>query len=167
MEECKECQVQAKERIRGFEVVRDDCRKFPNQEIIMPRRMTEHAMAYDVFANEEATILPGGNYEFKLDIKAYMPEDEGAIMNVRSSMGFKRKLKLINTQGWIDSDFYGNEDNDGNIGVNLFNFGDKAQTIEKGERIAQIMFIMFNVTDNDDEQQKEIRVGGTGSTGTK
>jgi dUTP pyrophosphatase len=96
-----------------------------------------------------------------------MPENEGAIMNVRSSMGFKRKLMLINTQGWIDSDFYSNEDNDGNIGVNIYNFGDKAQTIEKGERIAQIMFIGFGVTDNDDEQQKEKRVGGTGSTGTK
>ena len=169
MEDCKECQVPMKEviRVRGFEVVSDAHRKFPELEIKLPKRMTKNAMAYDLFSNETVCIRPGHSYQFATDVKAYMPENEGAIMNVRSSMGFKRNLMLINTQGWIDSDFYCNPDNDGNIGINLKNMGDVSQTIEAGERIAQIMFVTFGVADKDDEDEKEDRVGGTGSTGTK
>lgn len=154
-------------KVRGFEVVRDDCRKFPHKEIILPVRKTKKAMACDLYSNENATILPGGTYQFMTDVKAYMPDDEGAIMNVRSSIGFAKQLMLVNTQGWIDADFYSNPDNDGNIGICLKNIGDKPQTIEEGERIAQIAFFKFGIPDGDDEVDKAERVSGTGSTGTK
>ena len=154
-------------KVRGFEVVRDDCRKFPNREIILPRRKTKKAMACDLYSNETMIIAPGESYQFMTDVKAYMPDDEGAIMNVRSSIGFAKELELVNTQGWIDADFYGNPDNDGNIGIKLRNVGLEPQTIEAGERIAQIMFVTFGIPDGDDEIEKEERVGGTGSTGTK
>lgn len=72
------------------------------------------------------------------------------------------KFMLANTQGWIDSDYYSNEDNDGNIGVFLKNISDKEITIERGERIAQGMFINFLISDNGNTD--DIRKGGFGST---
>ena len=56
-------------------------------------------------------------------IKAYMKDDERLEIVVRSSMG--GKFMLANTQGWIDSDYYENEDNDGNIGIFLKNISNK------------------------------------------
>ena len=70
---------------------------------------------------------------------------------------------LANSQGWIDCDYYSNENNDGNIGVFLKNISDKPITITKGEKIAQGMFIPFLVDDNGNTDT--IRTGGFGSTG--
>lgn len=153
-------------KTRGFEVVRDDCRCHPDVDIILPHRKTEQAMGYDFHANETITIPPGGTHHFMTDVKAYMMPDECLILNVRSSIGFKKRLTLVNTQGWIDADYYNNPDNDGNIGFCLWNTGDVPQTIEKGERIGQGAFFTFLTKDNDDVDQKEERTGGVGSTGT-
>lgn len=152
---------------RGFEVVADWARTFPDAEPVIPKRKTTSAMAYDFTSLETVTLQPGAEHHFMTDIKAYMKGNECLIINVRSSIGFKKKLMLVNTQGWIDADFYNNPDNDGNIGICLKNVGYKPQTIEAGERIAQGAFFNFLAKDDDDLDAKEIRTGGIGSTGTK
>lgn len=152
---------------RGFEVVDGWARKHPETTPVIPKRKTSQAMAYDFTALETVTINPGEEYHFMTDIKAYMKADECLIINVRSSIGFKKRLMLVNTQGWIDADFCDNPDNDGNIGICLKNIGAEPQTIEAGERIAQGAFFNFLAKDNDDQDEKEERTGGIGSTGTK
>lgn len=154
-------------RARGFEIVEDWARSFPEAEPVIPRRKTMSAMAYDFTSLETVTLMPGEEYHFMTDIKAYMGDTECLIMNVRSSIGFKKKLMLVNTQGWIDSDFYSNPDNDGNIGICLKNIGKEPQIIEAGERIAQGAFFNFLSKDDDHLDEKEERKGGIGSTGTK
>ena len=149
---------------RGFEVVRDDCRVFPDVDIELPVRKTKHSAAYDFVSLTDRIIEPGHAVAFPLDIKAKMEPDEILVLNVRSSIGFKKKLMLVNTQGWVDSDYYNNPDNDGNIGICLYNFGDKAQHIQKGDRIAQGMFLTYLTVDNE-EEIKTVRQGGIGSTG--
>jgi dUTP pyrophosphatase len=89
-----------------------------------------------------------------------MQSNEGLILNVRSSMG--GKFMLANSQGWIDSDYFSNESNDGNIGVFLLNISNEVQEIKKGDRIAQGMFINYLVADNGNTNNE--RVGGFGST---
>ena len=152
---------------RGFEVVADWARKHPDATPVIPKRKTSQAMAYDFTALETVTINPGEEHHFMTDIKAYMKANECLVINVRSSIGFKKKLMLVNTQGWIDADFCDNPDNDGNIGICLKNLGTEPQTIEAGERIAQGAFFNFLSKDNDDADEKEERTGGIGSTGTK
>lgn len=152
---------------RGFQVVNDWARKFPEATPVIPKRKTSQAMAYDFTSLETVTLLPGQEHHFITDIKAYMKEDECLVLNVRSSIGFKKKLMLVNTQGWIDADFYSNPDNDGNIGICLKNVGTEPQTIEAGERIAQGAFFNFLCKDYDEADAKELRVGGIGSTGAK
>lgn len=149
-------------RIRGFEVVIDDKRKTEG-EITLPTRGSSKAMAYDFYANNDYVIEPDAIAKVWTDVKAYMKEDECLIMNVRSSMG--GKLMLANTSGWIDSDYYSNESNDGNIGVFLMNISDETQVVKKGDRIAQGAFFKYLVADNGNTNN--VRTGGFGSTNNK
>lgn len=151
------------EKIRGFEIVDDEFRKFKSVDVKLPQRGTSQAMAYDFYSNETVTIMPNEQYMFVTDIKAYMQPGEALIGNVRSSQGVKKHLSFANSQAWIDMDYYENTDNDGNIGICLYNYGKEPQTIELGERIAQFSFIPFLEADNGNTEN--IRNGGVGSTG--
>lgn len=149
-------------KIRGFEVVNDNMRR-TNGEVKLPTRGTSRAMAYDFYSNDKYIVNPNEIAKIWTDVKTYMQDDECLILNVRSSMG--GKFMLANTQGWIDSDYYSNENNDGNIGIFLKNISDKEIIIEKGERIAQGAFFNFLIADNGNTDM--VRTGGFGSTGTK
>ena len=149
-------------KIRGFEVVIDSKRKTEG-EVTLPTRGSSTAMAYDFYATNDWTVAPNEIAKVWTDVKAYMQENECLILNVRSSMG--GKWMLANTQGWIDSDYYSNESNDGNIGIFLKNISDTVQTINKGDRIAQGAFFSFLVADNGNTDN--VRTGGFGSTNSK
>lgn len=147
------------ERLRGFEVVREDMRRTTG-DITLPTRGTSKAMAYDFYANDNYTVKPNEIAKIWTDVKAYIQDNECLILNVRSSMG--GKFMLANTSGWIDSDYYSNDSNDGNIGVFLKNISDKELVINKGDRIAQGAFFNFLIADNGNTDNK--RIGGFGST---
>ncbi len=149
------------ERNRGFEIVRNTCRKFPEAEIRLPERGSEKAMAYDFYANDDYTVESGKIAKIWTDVMAYMGDQECLILNVRSSMG--GNFMLANTQGWIDADYYDNETNGGNIGVFLLNISDETLHIKKGDKIAQGAFFQFLPSDNGNTEAK--RTGGFGSTG--
>ena len=153
--------IETKSIIRGFEVVRDDMRKTTG-EIILPKKGTSKAIAYDIYSPIDIVIEPMKSGMIWSDVKAYFQDDEALLINVRSSMG-KHPVILANTQGWIESDYYCNNGNDGNLGVNLFNLGETPYVVKKGDRIAQCMFIKRLEADNGDTDN--VRVGGFGSTG--
>lgn len=146
-------------RYRGFEVVCDEKRKTTG-EITLPTAGTSKAMAYDFYSTGEWRVPPNAIVKIWTDVKAYMQDDEGLILNVRSSMG--GKFMLANTQGWIDMDYYSNESNDGNIGIFLKNISDEVQVINRGDRIAQGVFIKYLSADNGNTDN--VRTGGFGST---
>lgn len=145
--------------MRKFEIVKEEMRR-TNGEVTLPTRGTEHAMAYDFYANTDYKVEPNAIVKIWTDVKAYMENDECLIINVRSSMG--GKFMLSNTTGWIDSDYVDNESNDGNIGVFLKNISDKTLYINKGDRIAQGAFFKFLTAENGNTDNK--RNGGFGST---
>ena len=148
-----------KNKLRGFEVVIDDKRK-TRGKVTLPTRGSSSAMAYDFYTNDTFAVAPNAVAKVWTDVKAYMQENECLILNVRSSMG--GKFMLANTSGWIDSDYYSNESNDGNIGIFLKNISDETQVIKKGDRIAQGAFFNFLVAD--DGNTDNVRTGGFGST---
>lgn len=157
---CENCNQNCKSRVRGFEVVDDEHRK--NEGVVqLPQKGTKTAMAYDFYSPIDLVIEPNKIGKVWTDVKAYMKGDEGLILNVRSSQG--GKVMLANTSGWIDSDYYSNEGNDGNIGIFLKNIGDEPYVIKKGDKIAQGMFINFLLSDNGNTDEE--RIGGFGSTG--
>ena len=149
---------------RGFEIVDKKFRKHPNVDIQLPKRGSFKSAGYDICTPVDITIPPYGISDaIQTDIKAYMLDDEVLQIVPRSSIGFKKGLMLINTIGIIDSDYYNNKDNDGNIGFKLKNLTGKEVTIKAGERIMQGIFVKYLITD-DDECDNE-RTGGIGSTG--
>ena len=148
--------------MRKFEKVKDEFRKHPDADIQLPKRATEHSVAYDFFSPVEATINPGESVMIWTDVKAMMFYDNALLLNVRSSMG-KHPVMIANTQGWIESDYYNNPDNDGNIGFRLYNLGDAPYEIHAGDRIGQGMFVKYMVTADDQASGK--RLGGFGSSG--
>lgn len=145
--------------LRGFEVVADEKRKTVGN-VMLPTRGSSKAMAYDFYANEDYSVMPNEIVKVWTDVKAYMQENECLVINVRSSMG--GKFMLANTIGFIDADYYSNENNDGNIGIFLKNISNDTQSIRKGDRVAQGVFFNFLVADNGNTDS--IRTGGWGST---
>ncbi|MFH5358847.1 dUTPase [Listeria monocytogenes] len=151
-------------KVRGFEVVNEASRKFPEQAISLPIRGDKGSAGYDFFSNETVTIVPEEKHIFWTDIKSYMQEDEVLNIYVRSSIGIKKGLLLCNGTGIIDSSYYSNPGNDGNIGIAIKNFSNEPVSIEAGERVAQGVFQKYLVADTD-IVANESRVGGVGSTG--
>ena len=144
---------------RGFKEVKKEFKKY-EEETILPTRGTKHAMAYDFYSPIDLVIEPGKIGKIWTNVKSYMLSNECLILNVRSSQG--GKVMLANTSGWIDSDYYENENNDGNIGIFLLNISEEPYVIKKGDRIAQGAFFNFLVADNGNTETQ--RTGGFGST---
>lgn len=147
--------------MRKFEIVSDQFRKYNGIDIELPKRATKGSMAYDFKSPADFNVGAGEIVKIWTDVKAAMNVGEALLLNVRSSMG--GKFMLANTQGWIDSDYYSNESNDGNIGIFLKNISDSNINIAKGDKIAQGIFINYLITDDDDTDTE--RIGGFGSTG--
>lgn len=141
---------------RGFEVVTGF------DKAIIPLRVTSGSAGYDFCSYEEVTIEPNQTIMIQTGIKAYMLDDEVLQIYPRSSLGVKKHLRLANSVGIIDSDYYNNENNEGHIMIPLFNFGNEPITIRQGERVAQGIFSKYLITDTDQVSAK--RSGGFGST---
>ena len=75
----------------------------------------------------------------------------------------KIPVVIANGTGIIDSSYFGNPDNDGNIGFRLLNLGDKPYVINVGDRIGQGIFSKYLITDDDNASGD--RLGGFGSSG--
>lgn len=144
---------------RGFEMVNKNMRK--QKYFHMPTRGTKFSAGYDFYSPEEYIVKPNEIVKIWTDVKAYMRDNEFLMIDVRSSLG--GKFMLANTIGIIDSDYYGNPDNDGNIGIFLKNISEQTQIIKKDDRIAQGIFLEYFIADND-HYNSEIRKGGHGST---
>lgn len=145
-------------KTRGFEILE----KYKDLGLILPVRKTKGSAGYDIASRESLTIEAKKIAFVATGIKAYMQEDEVLQIYPRSSLGFKKNLMKVNSVGIIDSDYYNNPDNEGEISLILYNFGDKAIRIEKNERIAQGIFIKYLKVDKDNSMVK--RLGGFGST---
>lgn len=152
------------EKVRGFEAVINEFRK-DGKGYIIPVRADSRSAGYDISTPITVTIPPKGKVLIWSNIKAYMQEDEVLELYVRSSIGIKKGIVLSNTVGIIDSSYYSNPDNDGNLGLALYNTSDNEVTLEAGERVCQGIFKKYLVADNDVTLGKD-RVGGIGSTGT-
>ena len=145
---------------RGFELVSENHKKTKSNRIILPKRSTKNSAAYDVFSSDSYIVQPNEIVKIWTDVKAYMQPDEFLMLTIRSSMG--GKFVLLNQLGIIDSDYYDNDSNEGNIGVFLKNISSEPQVIEVGDRIGQCIFMKYLITD--DDNTTNIRKGGFGST---
>ena len=149
-------------KTRGFEVISEEFRIHKNKEIKLPRRATSHSSGYDFYSPLRIIVPPHESVLVMSDVKAYMQSDEELLMFPRSGIGIKGII-IRNTIGKIDSDYYSNIKNDGNIGISIWNTTDNPFVIEEGDRVCQGSFYKYLIVDNDNPISEE-RVGGFGST---
>lgn len=175
-------------RLRGFEPVEDKFRvhKYtsPNTsalkvfqvqdgestyvyyigDITLPNQADARSAGYDFYAMSDVQLLPMQKQIIWTDVKAYMQEDEVLEIYIRSSLAIKSGIMLSNNVGIIDSSYYNNAGNDGNIGIALVNTTGTSITIKARDRFAQGIFKKFLLADNAIVNDTE-RTGGFGSSG--
>ncbi len=137
-----------------------------NEKAVVPTYGSACAAGADLYACEDSavTIGAGETVLVHTGIAMAIPEGYVGLVYARSGLASKRGLAPANKVGVIDSDYRGE------IMVALHNHGAVAQTVESGERIAQIVFTPYvaadlNVVDELDDTARG--AGGFGSTGTK
>lgn len=148
--------------MRKFEIVKDEFKKNKNVEYKMPNRATKFSAGYDFYSPIDVVIKPKTMQMIWTDIKSQFGNDEVLLLCVTSGMG-KNGIMLANTLGVIDSDYYSNSGNDGNLGFRLYNFSENDYAIKAGDKIGQGIFMKYLTIDNEQEIKNE-RVGGFGST---
>ena len=130
--------------------------------ITLPTRATAKSAGHDIYLPMDVTLLPGRKTLIWTDVKVEMESDEVVLIVPRSSLGIKQGIMLSNTVGVIDSDYFENPGNDGNIGLSLLNTSGVGVELKAGERVAQAIFVKYGVTDDTVDAE---RVDGIGSTG--
>lgn len=136
--------------------------KYKDVEVKLPQRSTKNSAGYDFFCLAHQTLPPFKATLVKTGVKAKFPEDEVLLLFNRSSNPTKKNLILLNGVGVVDSDYFSNQDNDGEIGFMFYNMSHDYIFLEKGDKLGQGVFVKFNVTDDDAADGQ--RSGGFGST---
>lgn len=135
-----------------------------DKELPLPKRQTEGAAAFDLTARETVTIPAHGAGKVPLNVAVETPEGYFLLVAARSSI-YKKGLIVANGIGIIDPDFSGDDDEVNGL---YYNVTDAPVTIEKGERIAQGMFVPILSFDWEETERMEKKSrGGFGSTGKK
>ncbi len=130
----------------------------------LPSYATAGAAGCDLRAavGEPITLAPGGRALVPTGIAVAIPEGYEGQVRMRSGLAIRHGLSLLNGPGTIDSDYRGE------IRVILANLGAESVTIERGERIAQLVIapVARARLETVDELPATLRhTGGFGSTG--
>lgn len=137
-----------------------------SETAVLPVRGSEQAAGYDLCADIESTVTirPGETAKIGIGLAFAIPQGYFGGIFARSGLSTKKGLRPANCTGVVDSDYRGP------VIVALHNDSTKEQTIEPGERIAQMILIPYlsaefePVAELDETARGE---GGFGSTGTK
>ncbi|MCD8049033.1 MAG: dUTP diphosphatase [Clostridia bacterium] len=137
-----------------------------SEKAIIPSYGSEFAAGADLYAclDEPVTIAPHETKMIHTNIALEIPEGFAGLVYARSGLASKRNLAPANKVGVIDSDYRGE------IMVALHNHGETEQTVDHGERIAQLVITPYLTAEfvTTDTLSDTVRgSGGFGSTGTK
>lgn len=104
--------------------------------LVLPARATAGAAGFDLRAaiHEAITLSPGKRALIPTGIALAIPDGWEGQVRPRSGLALKHGITLINSPGTIDSDYRGE------VLVPLVNHGEESFIIERGERIAQVIF---------------------------
>ena len=137
-----------------------------DENAIIPTYGSEFAAGADLYActGETVTIEPHKTLLIHTGIAMEIPTGYAGLIYARSGIASKRGLAPANKVGVVDSDYRGE------IMVALHNHSDEPQTIDNGERIAQLVIAPYVVADfvvSDELDDTDRGEGGFGSTGKK
>ncbi len=133
----------------------------------LPSYQTSGSAGMDLRAAipEPLTLAPLQRVPVPTGLRIQLPDGYEGQVRARSGLAFKKGLAVINGPGTIDWDYRGE------LKVLLTNLDPSPQTIEPGERIAQLVVVpvaqlpVVEVTEVDEDTERGS--GGFGSTGTR
>lgn len=133
------------------------------EDIKLPRRATSGSAGYDFYLPVDISLYPNDTLLIPTGIKVELDKSKVLEIYPRSSLGFKYRMKICNTVGIIDADYYNNESNEGHIMIKIENCGNEMIKLAAGSAFAQGIIKEYFLVD-DDEPREKVRVGGIGST---
>lgn len=135
-----------------------------NEDIGIPQKMTDLASGFDLRAavTELVTLQPGERVLVPTGFAMAMPDNLEAQVRPRSGLAYKKGITTLNAPGTIDADYRGE------VGVILINHGTEPFIVERGDRIAQLVFqwvprVQFVQVESLDDTERGS--GGFGHTG--
>jgi len=133
-------------------------------DLPLPEYATEGSAGMDIFAAIKETMIvePGAVVLVPTNIAIELQPGYECQVRSRSGLAIKNGIFALNSPGTIDSDYRGE------VKIILANFGKKPFTINRGDRIAQLVVsrytrVTWNEVDKLDETPRG--EGGFGSTG--
>ncbi len=140
-------------------------KKFPHgASLSLPAYATQQSAGMDLLAaiDEAVEIEPGERMIIPTGIGIALPAGFEAQIRPRSGLAAKNGVTVLNTPGTIDADYRGE------LKVILINLGQEPFTIERGQRIAQMVIARYehiSFDEVDDLENTDRGAGGFGSTG--
>ena len=132
-------------------------------DAVIPTYGSEFAAGADLYSVSEATVIePHKTVLIHTGIALELPLGYVGLIYARSGLASKRNLAPANKVGVIDCDYRGE------IMVALHNHGETPATVEKGERIAQLViapYVVADFSEVDELTDTQRGSGGFGSTG--
>ncbi len=130
----------------------------------LPTYGSAEAAGADLYACVESavTVAPGETAMIPIGIAVELPVGTVGLIYARSGLACKRGLAPANKVGVIDSDYRGE------LMVALHNHGTCPQTVEPGERVAQLVITPYVTAEfavSEALSETDRGAGGFGSTG--
>ena len=135
-----------------------------SKDLYRPEKATKGSAGFDLLASiiNPQEIEAGKSLLVPCGFSLQMPNNFEAQVRPRSGLALKNSITVLNTPGTIDSDYRGE------ICVILINHGQMSFKINRGMRIAQIIFKEtpeVNLVEVDELDNTKRGSGGFGSTG--
>ena len=110
-------------------------KRLPGNDLPLPRRETTGAAGMDLRAclAEPVSLSPGQRALIPTGFAMALPEGYEAQVRPRSGLALKSGVTMLNTPGTIDADYRGE------VSVLAVNLGSTPVTIQRGDRIAQMV----------------------------
>lgn len=128
------------------------------QGVPRPVRATTDAAGHDLRAAEGVTVEPQSWRVVPTGYRCRLPEGWAGLVCPRSGLAARQGVTVLNAPGVVDADF------DGEVAVILANHGPYPVTVERGDRIAQLVAVPCMTGADRSATQRR---GGFGSTGVK
>jgi dUTP pyrophosphatase len=128
------------------------------EEAIIPQYQTIGSAGLDLHSIEAVVLTPGQRKLVGTGLTINLPASTEGQIRPRSGLAFKHGITVLNSPGTIDEDYKGE------LKVLLYNAGDSTFSVEKGDRIAQLVVSpVFKLTGYTLDNTREDN--GFGSTG--
>lgn len=132
-----------------------------DKELPLPEHKTNGAVAFDLIVRETTIIKSHQVGRIPSNVIIKIPT--GFMLYIRDRSSTAMKKGLLITAGIIDQDYCGDNDE---LLTQFYNFTDQDVTIERGERVAQGVFVKIEIGDWEEvENMNSNDRGGFGTTG--